>query len=140
MSERDDHCSWRVSGGSSVIIGIGVDLCSILRMERAVRSERFVQRVFAADEIVYALGKARPARHFAGCFAAREAFSKASGIPMYTLAFGGGMWLERTGSAPLVRVTDSIRALMPGKGTERILLSLSHDGDYAVAVVILESV
>ncbi|MDI9370138.1 MAG: holo-ACP synthase [Synergistaceae bacterium] len=123
-----------------MIIGIGVDLCSIARMERAIRSDRFVQRVFSSDEISYALDKARPARHFAACFAAREAFAKASGIPMYALAFGGGIRLERTDAAPLIRVADSIKDKMPLGGSEKIFLSISHEGDYAVAMVVLEAV
>jgi len=121
-----------------MIQGIGVDLCSISRMEKAVESAHFIHRVFSPEEIQYACGKARPARHFAGCFAAREAFSKASGISMYSLAFGGGMWIERTGSAPIVRCSQTVLDLLPHKGTERIHLSLSHDGDYAVAMVVLE--
>lgn len=121
-----------------MIQGIGVDLCSIARMEKAVESAHFIHRVFSPEEIQYAFGKARPARHFAGCFAAREAFSKASGISMYSLAFGGGIWIERTGSAPIICCSQALQGLLPHKGAERIHLSLSHDGDYAVAMVVLE--
>lgn len=121
-----------------MIVGIGIDLCSIPRIEKAIKSTHFMRRVFTPEEIRYALEKARPARHFAGCFAAREAFAKASGIPMYSVAFGHGVWIERTRSVPLVRCSDSIKEQLPRKGEERIHLSLSHDGEYAVAVVVLE--
>lgn len=107
-------------------------------MEKAVESAHFLHRVFSPEEIQYAFGKARPARHFAGCFAAREAFAKASGISMYSLVLGGGMWIERTESAPVIRCSQVVKDLLPHKGAERIHISLSHDGDYAVAVVVLE--
>lgn len=122
-----------------MIIGIGVDMCRVSRMERAIRSDRFVQRVFSPGEIDYALEKAVPARHFAACFAAREAFSKASGIPMYSLVFGPGLWVERTQAAPQVRMAPAIMELLPFRGEELIHLSLTHDGDYAVAVVVVEA-
>jgi len=121
-----------------VIVGIGIDLCSIPRIEKAIESEHFMQRVFSPEEIRYACGKARPARHFAGCFAAREAFAKASGIPMYSVVFGHGVWIERTASAPRLRCSETIKKQLPSKGKLRIHLSISHDGEYAVAVVILE--
>ena len=120
-----------------MIVGIGVDLCSVSRMEKAIASEHFVRRVFTAEEILYASGKARPARHFAGSFAAREAFSKASGVSMYSIAFQGA-WVQRAAHAPRMDCSDIIKALLPYKGAERIHLSLSHDGEYAVAVVVLE--
>jgi len=122
-----------------VIMGIGIDLCSIPRIEKAIESEHFMRKVFSPEEIRYACGKARPARHFAGCFAAREAFAKASGIPMYSVVFGHGVWIERTASAPpQLRCSETIKEQLQNKGKERIHLSISHDGEYAVAVVILE--
>ncbi len=120
-----------------MIFGIGVDLCSINRMEKSIESEHFLRRVFTEDEIRYAVGKARPARHFAGSFAAREAFSKASGISMYSVAFGGA-WVERTSSGPVLRLSDTVRELLPEAGEKRIHLSLTHDGEYAIAMVVME--
>jgi holo-[acyl-carrier protein] synthase len=106
-------------------------------MEKSIESEHFLKRVFTGEEIRYALGKACPARHFAGSFAAREAFSKASGISMYSVAFGGA-WVERTSSGPVLRLSDAVRKLLPGAGEKRIHLSLTHDGEYAIAMVVME--
>ncbi len=120
-----------------MICGIGVDLCSISRMEKSIESEHFLRRVFSEEEIRYALGKARPARHFAGSFAAREAFSKASGVSMYSVAFCGA-WVERTSSGPVLRLSDTVREQLAGAEQKRIHLSLTHDGEYAIAMVVLE--
>ncbi len=118
-----------------MIAGIGVDICSISRMERAIESEHFTERVFHPCERDYAFSKASPARHFAGSFAAREAFSKAASISMYTVAFQGA-WVERSDTGPLLRVSPCLVPLLP-RGW-KIHLSISHDGGTAVAVVVLE--
>ena len=62
------------------IVGLGVDICEIARMERALaRHPTMRERVFTPEEIAYCDGKARPAESYAGRFAAREATIKALG-------------------------------------------------------------
>ncbi len=85
-----------------MIVGLGVDLCNVERMRKSIRSDHFLKRVFHPDEVAYAFSKADPARHLAGSFAAREAFSKASSVSMYSIAFCG-VWVERTESGPVLR-------------------------------------
>ena len=124
-----------------MILGLGVDLCSIIRMRNAVRSDHFVRRVFRSEEIAYADGKRNElarAASFASAFAAREAFSKASGIAMYKVAFSQSFCLERT-HGPRIIVSRDLDADF-AEGRKRALVSLSHDGDYAVAVVVIEAV
>lgn len=120
-----------------MIVGLGIDLCQIGRMRKAIRSDHFVERVFHPDEIRYALSKGDPARHFAGSFAAREAFSKASSVSMYNLAFQG-VWVERNGGPPELVISEKVYRLIPPSKRGIVLLSLTHDGDYAVAVVAIE--
>lgn len=119
-----------------MIAGIGVDICSISRMKRAIESEHFTKRVFHPCERDYAFSKAAPARHFAASFAAREAFSKASGISMYALAFQGA-WVVRTEFGPILQINEILRSQLP-HGDWKVHLSLSHDGDFSVAMVVLE--
>ena len=123
-------------------MGLGVDLCSIIRMRNAVRSDYFVRRIFRSEEIAYADGKGGElarAAGFASAFAAREAFSKASGISMYKVAFSQAFCLERTRSGgPRLAVPRDLDADF-AEGRKRALVSLSHDGDYAVAVVVIEA-
>ncbi|MBL3538641.1 holo-ACP synthase [Aminivibrio sp.] len=121
-----------------MIVGLGVDLCNVERIRKSMRSDHFVKRVFHPDEIAYAFSKADPARHLAGSFAAREAFSKASSVSMYSIAFCG-VWVERTESGPVLRIGESVRHLIPGGKTGSPFLSVSHDGEYAVAVVVIEA-
>ena len=123
-----------------MILGLGVDLCNITRMKNAVRSEHFVRRIFHPEEISYADGKGNElarAASFASAFAAREAFSKASGISMYKVAFSQSFCLERRAGGPSLSVSRDLDADL-AEGTKRVWVSLSHDGDYAVAVVVIE--
>ena len=60
--------------------GVGIDLIEIERIERALeRRPRLAERLFTADEIAYAADRARPGRHLAARFAAKEAVIKALG-------------------------------------------------------------
>ena len=64
-----------------MILGIGSDLCDIRRIERTIArfGDRFLYRVFTAEERRKALSRANPARTFAKRFAAKEATTKALG-------------------------------------------------------------
>src|SRR6266550_7935145 len=65
------------------VIGIGVDIVDVARIERMLDEDRgFVTRVFSPEEISHCEGSARPAECFAARWAAREACAKAlGGIP-----------------------------------------------------------
>ena len=125
-----------------MILGLGVDLCNILRMRNAVRSDHFVRRIFRPEEISYADAKGNElarAASFASAFAAREAFSKASGVSMYKVALSRSFCLERTRArGPSLIVSRDLDADFE-EGRKRAWVSLSHDGDYAVAVVVIEA-
>ena len=58
----------------SKIIGIGTDLCAVSRMEKAIQSEHFYERVFFERERAY-LDRKKNARgqSAAAMFAAKEA-------------------------------------------------------------------
>ncbi|MDR1732170.1 MAG: 4'-phosphopantetheinyl transferase superfamily protein [Synergistaceae bacterium] len=124
-----------------MILGVGIDLCSIPRMERAIRSSHFVRRIFRPSEVLYAEekgeGRGRAAA-YASAFAAREAFAKASGVSMYTLALSSQICLERTKTGPRLIVPPEIDPAC-ARGEKRVWLSITHDGDYTAAVVVIES-
>jgi holo-[acyl-carrier protein] synthase len=109
-------------------------------MEKAVRSAYFVRRVFRSPEIAYAEAKGNVrsrAASFASAFAAREAFAKASGISMYKVAFSSQICLERTDGVPSLVISPGLDDEF-AQGKKRAWVSLSHDGDYAVAAVVIE--
>ncbi|HVQ76869.1 MAG TPA: holo-ACP synthase [Candidatus Binatia bacterium] len=122
------------------IRGIGVDLAQIPRMRRVLErwEERFLQRVFTEREIAYCRRRRDPVPHLAARFAAKEAVLKALGTGLQM----GVNWREievcrERGQAPTVVLSGRCRALAEALGAERVLVSLTHDGDYALAEVIL---
>jgi len=124
-----------------MIIGIGVDLVEVARMERAIarHPERLVKRVFTEIEQRECSNRHRPAMHYAARFAAKEAFLKAVGLGLR----GGMRWRDigvvhaPSGKPSLVvqgRAAERMRQL----GAERAFVTLTHTDDHACAVVILE--
>jgi len=120
--------------------GIGIDLALIPRVREVVKrwDQRFLRRVFTDDEIAYCQRRRDPIQHFAARFAAKEATLKALGTGLRM----GIKWREievrrERGQAPTVVLTGQCRAIALAKGGSRVILSLTHDGDYALAQAML---
>ena len=119
-----------------MIKGIGADICLISRMKRAVANDYFINRVFADEEISYAMSQGEPARHFASAFAAKEALAKASGLGIFGMGITGA-WVRRTERGPVMMMSDETKSKL--NGIDKCWLSLTHEGDYAMAFVVLEA-
>jgi holo-[acyl-carrier protein] synthase len=120
--------------------GIGVDLALIPRVREVVQrwDERFLRRVFTDAEIAYCRRRRDPIPHFAARFAAKEATLKALGTGLRM----GVQWREmevrrERGEAPVMVLSGRCRAVALAKGAGQVLLSMSHDGDYALAQAML---
>ncbi len=127
------------AGSGGGIRGIGIDLVDIPRMRAVIErwQERFLRRVFTEGEIEYCRARRDPVPHFAARFAAKEAALKALGTG---LRFGV-RWRElevrrRRGEAPALVLTGRARQLARARGG-RLLVTLTHDGDYAMAQAVL---
>jgi len=122
------------------IKGIGIDLVPIPRMRQILErwQDRFLTRVFTADEIAYCRARKDPAPHFAARFAAKEAGLKALGTGLRL----GVNWRElevkrECGGPPTMVLRGRSREIARARGADRMLLALSHDGDYAIAQAML---
>jgi len=122
------------------ISGLGVDLVSIPRMRSTIDrwQQRFVDRVFTDDEIAYCRARRDPAPHFAARFAAKEAGFKALGTGLQL----GERWRElevrrEREEAPTLVLSGRAREIGLARGGSRMLLSLTHEGEYALAQAIL---
>ena len=123
-----------------VVRGVGVDLVRIPRMRETIArwDERFLRRVFTEQEIEDCRSRRDPAPHFAARFAAKEAGMKALGTGLRL----GVTWRElevrrAPDQAPTLELHGRTRELGLARGGRRMLLSLSHDGDYALAHALL---
>jgi holo-[acyl-carrier protein] synthase len=114
--------------------GIGIDLLEIERLERALeRYPRLAERVFTEAERDYAAARARPGRHLAARFAAKEAVVKALGL---SGGFGLGEIEVLAGEPPRVHLSGLVAE---AAGDERIEISLTHSRDFAAAVAIVDT-
>ncbi|PLY01089.1 MAG: holo-[acyl-carrier-protein] synthase [Desulfuromonas sp.] len=125
----------------SPLAGIGTDLARISRFEKFLdRKMAVIERIFTAGEIEYALAKKYPAPHLAARFAAKEAFLKALGLGLRD----GISWHDMTVELnplgkPSLRLSGRAREIFDGQDCSGLHLSYSHEGDYAVATVVLET-
>ena len=124
-----------------MIYGIGIDIVQITRIEGAIKrwESRFLNRVFTEAEIAFCQKKGHPASRFALRFAAKEAFAKALGS-----GFRDGLGFrqievrtDRNGR-PHLDLHGRSKQACEDRGITKSHLSLSDDGLYAVAMVLLE--
>lgn len=99
---------------------IGTDIIRISRIEKSLEKSSFKESVFTQNEIAYS----KRSETFAGIFAAKEAFLKARGT-------GINCRLNT------IEICHDDKGKPHIAGIENSDVSISHDGDYAVATVIL---
>ncbi|MEN3033610.1 MAG: holo-ACP synthase [Aquificaceae bacterium] len=108
---------------------IGVDIIYIPRIKKALErhGERFLKRVFSEEELRLCLVFKEPEKCLAGRWACKEAIFKAvyvsTGIKLNLKQIEV---IKGKEGEPIVKIRKSI--------TTRIKVSISHDGDYAIAV------
>jgi holo-[acyl-carrier protein] synthase len=118
------------------IVGLGVDICEIARMERALEHHPTLrQRVFTLEEIAYCDAKARPAESYAGRFAAREATIKALG------GYRGKRWQDisvtrHPSGAPTIALAGNAKRKADQLGITGVLITTTHEKTNAVAFAI----
>lgn len=122
------------------IIGLGVDLARIERFRKFVMTDSPVlERIFCPGECEYALARRDPAEAFAARFAAKEAFFKALGTGMRDGLAWQQVCVQRDElGCPSLVLSGRAARILTERGVQKTFLSYSHDGDYAVATVILE--
>lgn len=115
-----------------MIIGIGIDLVQVSRFEQQLqKAPALRQRLFTVAE------RELNIRSLAARFAAKEAVAKALAAP------AGMNWqhcqiVVDAAGAPHVVITGTVADIAEAKGVRRFHLSLSHDGDWATAMVVGE--
>ena len=126
---------------TTMILGIGIDLCDVDRMRRQLDTDPdgFIAAVFLPDEIVYCTAKHRPAEHFAARFAAKEAVVKA----LATAGDPGTFWhdievVRAPDGSPHAELRGRLRDLADKLGVRAIHLSITHTADMAAAVAVVE--
>lgn len=124
-----------------MIKGVGIDIVERARLCHALDSDGFKQRVYTPAEIEMGDTKKRLASvsFWAGRWAAKEALSKALGTGIGAqCSFQDIEVLSNEAGAPQMTVSGAAKKRMEEMGARKIMLSISHERSYAVAMVILE--
>lgn len=124
------------------ITSLGMDFVQIDRIEAVIagRGQRFLERVFTEGERAYCQRRHRPATHFAGRFAVKEAVMK-------TLGSGwrlGVRWVDievarEPSQAPRVLLHGRTAAIASERGIVRLHITITHDAGIAAAVAVGET-
>lgn len=115
-----------------MIAGIGVDIVDVPRFGRQLeKTPRLRERLFTEEE------RDLPLRSLAARFAAKEAIAKALGAP------SGMNWQHCTirkdeAGDPQIHNTGSVAEASNLRGITSWHLTMSHDGDMAIAMVVAE--
>ena len=116
--------------------GVGLDLLEVDRLERALaRRPGLAERVFTPQERAYAAARARPARHLAARFCAKEAVAKALGLDAWSFA---DVEVVATAGPPRVRLAGAAADRARALGV-RAAVSLTHTAGLAGAAAVLEA-
>ena len=126
-----------------MIYGIGMDLVKVKRIEEALKrwGERFQDKVFTSGEVHYCLQKKNPSPNFAARFAAKEAFVKALGIGIRRGVHWRDVEVQRDPlGKPVLKLYGRAVEICQQEKIGGLFLSLTHDGDYSGAIVVLEKI
>jgi phosphopantetheine--protein transferase-like protein len=121
-------------------IGLGVDIITISRMKDVLETggKAFMDKVFTQYEQERAVNHPDRVAYLAMTFAAKEAIFKTFGIGWETgVQFKEIEVRDGEHGEPIPVLTGTFAELASERGASRVLLSLSYDGDYAIAVATL---
>lgn len=110
-----------------MVVGMGIDLVEIARIERAMENPRFVSRILTPLEAEFCTTPAR----VAGRWAAKEALIKAIGLP---ISFQEIEILPTGTGQPVA----TIRSRHLDTKRFRVQISITHERTHAAAVALLE--
>jgi holo-[acyl-carrier protein] synthase len=125
-----------------MVKGIGIDIVEIRRIEECIEKygEHFLRKVFTEQEIAYCRKRKSPAVHFAGRWAAKEAFFKALPWECQAAASWKCVRISAAESGrPVLELCDAeLGRLLKKASVARFHLSISHERTVCAAFVVAE--
>ncbi len=116
-------------------MAVGIDVIVISRVGRVLERhpERFLRRVFTPEEVAFCRGRVH---ELAARFAAKEAVMKALGTGARGLGWRQIEILPNRRGKPLVYLYGDAKKRSETIGMRGIDVSLTHEGDLAIAAVV----
>lgn len=123
-----------------MILGIGIDVVHVRRMKRWQRMPGLVERFFHPEETAAARGRgpAAEALSLSARFAAKEAFGKALGTGLSGIKLQEIRVSNNHNGKPCIALEGRAERAFREMGGERVHLSLTHESDNAIAMVVIE--
>ena len=115
------------------MLNVGVDIVAINRIDSILNSKRqarFLDRIFSDKEIAESNEKTNKSQYFSGRFAAKEAIKKA--LSSYDKT------TDNSFKSIEVLNSSSGKPYVISKSSQDINISISHDGNYAVAFCVID--
>jgi len=124
-----------------MIIGVGIDIVKTERMEYWLSNKKLLERFFHSEEIALAFSREKAAAQtLSARFAAKEAFGKALGTGLAHIVLKDILVLNNENGKPYVLLHETARNAFEESGANMVHISLSHERENAVAVIVLERV
>lgn len=115
-------------------MNIGVDIVYIKRFSNLLEKKHLFNKMFSSNEIEYIKSRDYNTNTIAGIFAAKEALLKSLKLGMDSYPFNEIEILHYGTGIPFIKLNDSI---LNDYGNKTFDVSISHDGDYAIAMIIV---
>ncbi len=123
-----------------MIRGIGVDVVHVRRIEHWLTVPGLVERFFHPLELESALARGSTAAlSLAARFAAKEAFGKALGSGLRGMRLADIRVINKHNGQPAMELYGSALERFLESGADEIHLSLTHERDNAIAMIVLEA-
>ena len=122
-----------------MLLGLGVDMTTVERFERWITNPDMIDRFFNSEEKCSNPNVAFQKEHYAARFAAKEAFGKALGTGITGFNLCDVYIKSEPNGRPVLKVQGSAEKILKGTfGDCKLHVSLSHERNNAIAVVIIE--
>jgi holo-[acyl-carrier protein] synthase len=124
-----------------MIVGTGIDIAEVPRIRQSIEryGDRFLHRVFTDGEISYCSSKSNFDQRYAARFAAKEAAMKALGTGWnYGVRWRDIEIVRPQGRRPSIAFHGQAAEVAKRLGATNVALSITHTGEQAMALVILE--
>lgn len=125
-----------------MIRGVGIDMVEVATVKRLTRNPSFVTRTFTEEERIEAERAGDPSQYFAGRFAVKEAAFKATAAACSSASdifdLRQFSCLKGADGAPRVVPDEAVSAVLEAAGWEDLLVSLTHEGGWAIAIVMAQ--
>ena len=108
-------------------------------MNRWLAAPGLLERYFHPRELDASLSRGK-AQSLAARFAAKEAFGKALGTGLAGIVLKDIIVINRHNGKPEIRVVNTALGALENSGANRVHLSLTHEHEYAAAMVVLEEI